>query len=245
MIKLEQYKDSIHKCSKCGLCQEVCPIYRENGNECATARGVLILLKGIISKELSLKRNSAFYLDKCLRCGKCSQVCPSEIPIEDIIFVAKQKMLYSTLNGLFKRILQSRFVMNMFSKPKKLNSLEFEKKTVYIGANAQEVVKILNNNNIQVLNSRELDWGKEYLLAGNLVRFRQNFKCIINQLIVLKPDFIVTDIPEDSFRQLVQKYTNHEFNIKIIYLGDFVEAESYVSKFYNPQYASAILEKIK
>lgn len=245
MIKLEQYKDSIHKCSKCGLCQEVCPLYRENGNECVTARGVLILLKGIISKELPLKRNSAFYMDKCLRCGKCSQVCPSEIPIEDIIFVTKQKILYSTLTGFLKRIFQSRFVTNMFSKPKKLNSLEFEKKTVYIGANAHDVVKILNDNNIQVMNSRELDWGKEYLLAGNLVRFRQNFKNIINQLIVLKPDFIVVDVHADSFKQLVQKYTNHAFNVKTLYLGDFAEAESYVSKFYNPQYASTILDKLK
>jgi glycolate oxidase iron-sulfur subunit len=112
MIKLEQYKDSIHKCSKCGLCQEVCPIYRENGNECVTARGVLILLKGIISKELSLKRNATFYIDKCLRCGKCSQVCPSEIPIEDIIFVTKQKMLYSLVINISLQKLLHIYLMN-------------------------------------------------------------------------------------------------------------------------------------
>lgn len=245
MMKLEQYKEIVHKCSKCGLCQEVCPIYRENGNECATARGFLILLKGIISKELGVKKNSSAYMNKCLRCGKCTQVCPSEIPIEDIIFATKQKMLYSTLQGLFTRILQSRFITNIFSKTLKLSSMTFEQKAVYIGANSIEVVKILNDNSIQVLNTKELDWGKDYLLAGNIVRFRQNFKEIINKLIVLKPAFIVTDIPEDAFRQLVKKYTCHEFNIKTVYLGDFANAEPFISKFYNPLYASSLLDSFK
>ena len=34
--KLAGYKEEIHSCSKCGLCQSVCPIYKITGNDSAT-----------------------------------------------------------------------------------------------------------------------------------------------------------------------------------------------------------------
>ena len=48
MKDLKDYKEEIHRCSKCGLCQAVCPIYQETGNECSVSRGQFIMLGGVI-----------------------------------------------------------------------------------------------------------------------------------------------------------------------------------------------------
>ena len=52
MKDLKDYKEEIHRCSKCGLCQAVCPIYQETGNECSVSRGQFIMLGGVIKDEL-------------------------------------------------------------------------------------------------------------------------------------------------------------------------------------------------
>ena len=46
MKKLSDYKEQINKCSKCGKCQEVCPIYKLTGNDCAVSRGKFVMLNG-------------------------------------------------------------------------------------------------------------------------------------------------------------------------------------------------------
>lgn len=243
MMNLEQYKETIHKCSKCGLCQECCPAYRANGNECETARGFLIMLKGILEKEIPLTKSSNKYLDLCLRCGNCSSCCPSEIPIEDIIFATKRKFLYSTLTGLITRVKQSVTFSKYLSKKIKLNSQEFEAKCVYLGQKAPMAVDVLNKNKIEVLNTKELSWGLEYLLSGNIIRFRKNFRDIIQYLITTKPDFIVTDIPAEQFKTIIKTYINKDFNIPIKYLGNFVDTEEIVCKYYNPEYAKQLLSQ--
>ena len=245
MINLEQYKETIHKCSKCGLCQECCPAYQTNGNECETARGVLIMLRGVIEKELPLKSSTNKYLDLCLRCGNCSKCCPSEIPIEDIIFAVKRKYLYKTLWGFLIRIKQSEFATKIFSKKDKIQSNTYEQKCVYLGSNATKVVEILNKNNIEVLNNKELPWGLEYILSGNILRFRKQFRDIIEYIISTKPHYIVTDIPEEQFRTLIQSYVCKDFNIMIKYLGEFEGTDNLVCKYYNPDYASKLLTQIK
>ena len=243
MMNLEQYKETIHKCSKCGLCQECCPAYRTNGNECETARGFLIMLRGILTKELPLKKGINKYLDLCLRCGLCSACCPSEIPVEDIIFAVKRKYLYTTFWGLITRIKQSATFEKWFSKKHKLNSKSFSTKAVYLGCNSSEALEILNKNNIEVLNKNELSWGLSYILSGNIIRFRKNFIDMIQHLISTKPDFVVTDIPTEQFRTIIKTYINRDFNIPIKYIGEFENSNTIVCKYYNPEYAKQLLEQ--
>ena len=50
MKQLVDFKKEIHKCSKCGLCQAECPIYKITGNDCSVSRGQFIMLKGFLKK---------------------------------------------------------------------------------------------------------------------------------------------------------------------------------------------------
>ena len=89
MRTLKDCKDNIHSCSKCGLCQSVCPIYKVTGNDCTVSRGLFVMLKAFINGELKMTPKLNKYLDMCLKCGACSKFCPSEIDVVDIVSLAK------------------------------------------------------------------------------------------------------------------------------------------------------------
>ena len=114
MKNLKDYKEIIHNCSKCGLCQGVCPVYLETGNECTVSRGQFIMLQGVIKGDLKINKNINKYLDLCLKCGKCSGFCPSEIDIVEVILSAKAEYFKTSLEGKILSILQSKWIFNTF-----------------------------------------------------------------------------------------------------------------------------------
>lgn len=116
MKKLEDFKVEIHKCSKCGLCQSVCPIYKLTGNDCAVSRGKFVMLDGVLKGDLKLNRNINKYLDLCLKCDKCSNFCPSSIDVCKILETAKYNYEKNTLWGKFIFFLESKYVFGNLLK---------------------------------------------------------------------------------------------------------------------------------
>lgn len=112
MKKLTDYKDEIHKCSKCGLCQSVCPIYKITGNDCSVSRGKFIMLNGIIKGDLTLNKNINKYLDMCLKCNACKDFCPSGIDARKIFLTAKSEYFQKCPGSLFVKAFQSKLVFN-------------------------------------------------------------------------------------------------------------------------------------
>ena len=84
------YKADIKKCSKCGLCMAVCPVYIETKNDCANARGILSMLNGIIEGNLEPDDTLKKYLKLCTKCDKCKNFCPSDIDIPNIFKSAEE-----------------------------------------------------------------------------------------------------------------------------------------------------------
>lgn len=116
MKKLEDFKEEINKCSKCGLCQSVCPIYKLTGNDCAVSRGKFVMLDGVLKGDLKLNRNINKYLDLCLKCDKCSNFCPSSIDVCKILETAKYNYEKNTLWGKFIFFLESKYVFGNLLK---------------------------------------------------------------------------------------------------------------------------------
>lgn len=117
MKKLTDYREEIHKCSKCGLCQSVCPVYEQTGNDCSVSRGKFIMLNGIIKGDLELNKNINKYLDMCLKCNACKYFCPSDIDARKIFLAAKaeyfQKCPQKKLISAFQSKFVFKFVLNM------------------------------------------------------------------------------------------------------------------------------------
>lgn len=113
MKRLNDYKDDIHKCSKCGLCQSVCPVYEQTGNDCSVSRGKFIMLNGIIKGDLKLNKNVNKYLDMCLKCNACKNFCPSGIDARKIFLTAKSEYFKSCPEKSAISFFQSKFVFNL------------------------------------------------------------------------------------------------------------------------------------
>ncbi len=205
---LANYKDKIHSCSKCGLCQAVCPVFQVTGNECTVSRGQFIMLDGIVRGKLKLNKNINKYLDLCLKCNKCSEFCPSDIDVVDILLCAKYEYFKKSLEGKIYGFLESKFIFNtILNIPKFLTrplnnykSKKFDTKAVYFGGCISNftpnlnkyVIKLLNSIKIEVVPANLNCCGMPFLTTGNLDRFIENMQENIKKL----PDdidYIITD----------------------------------------------------
>ena len=143
MKKLEDFKEEINKCSKCGLCQSVCPIYKLTGNDCAVSRGKFVMLDGVLKGDLKLNRNINKYLDLCLKCDKCSNFCPSSIDVCKILETAKYNYEKNTLWGKFIFFLESKYVFGNLLKLFKIiinsHPLRVEKQLIASEASNRDV----------------------------------------------------------------------------------------------------------
>lgn len=196
MKNLSDKKDEIHSCSKCGLCQAVCPIYKITGNDCTVSRGQFIMLQGVINGELKMSKAINRYLDLCLKCSACSKYCPSGIDVVEIVALAKAE--YFKLHKIEK--LKSailKFLIYTFNSAKKLNlfppvSKSFEKKVIYFagcGGTQRSVINILNSMNIEVITPQFGCCGFPFFVKGDLDNFKKYM---------------------ESFYSILEKYGNYE-----------------------------------
>lgn len=182
MKALAEYQEIIHSCSKCGLCQAVCPIYKITGNDCTVSRGHFIMLRGLIRGDLQMTPKINKYLNLCLKCGKCKSFCPSEIEIIDIINSAKaeyfKKNPLEKWHSLFIKLFVFDFGINFLKLfAKNIKSKKFDKKIVYFGGCSgkikgnSSVIRLLNACNIEVITPNFDCCGIPFLTRGNVETF--------------------------------------------------------------------------
>lgn len=158
MKRLFDYKEEIHKCSKCGLCQSVCPVYGVTGNDCSVSRGKFIMLNGVIKGDLQLNKNINKYLDMCLKCNACKDFCPSGIDAREIFITAKSEYFNKSRNSKFIRILNSATVFNFVMNCIKLTT------NFYRFIRMDKIVKLFYS----VLS--KMGWlGKKVILANEFI----------------------------------------------------------------------------
>lgn len=212
MKKLEDFADDINKCSKCGLCQSVCPVYKITGNDCAVSRGKFVMLDGVLKGDLKLNKNIEKYLDMCLKCGKCKNFCPSNIDVCEIFNTAKYECAKNTLHGKFEKFFESKLFFGIFMKFMKIfrridsaasisgNRGEGCIKLLYFKGCVNNVYpkteralkKIFSNLNVEII-ERDFDCcGLPFLSSGNMERFEEVKKYNL-ALMDSDFDYILTD----------------------------------------------------
>ena len=231
MQKLEDFKCEINKCSKCGLCQSVCPIYKLTGNYCAVSRGKFVMLEGVLKGDLKLNQNINKYLDLCLKCNKCSDFCPSAIDVCKIFEIAKYEYVKNTFWGKFVFCLESKFVFGNFLKIGKflkkfmllnprfnvkdgvakrrvrgtgLKLLYFKGCVNNIFPQADRFLhRLFDNSNVEIIEKDFDCCGLPFLSSGNLDRFEEAKK---HNLVLMDCDFdyILTDCA--SCESTLKKY---------------------------------------
>ena len=113
MKKLEEYRDDLERCVKCGTCKTGCPSYTVARREWASARGRVSLIKAHLDGEVDFSEKYLRQIKECTLCGACSSACPNKVPVPDIIMAARadhvrEEGLPTGAAFVMKRILDSK-----------------------------------------------------------------------------------------------------------------------------------------
>lgn len=239
MKELKDYSSEINKCSKCGLCQAVCPIYKETGNDCAVSRGKFVMLDGVLKGDLKLNKNINKYLEMCLKCGKCSDFCPSGIDVCEIFRIAKHEYLKNSFEGKVIRFFQSKNIFNNILNVFNRKSASTNGSLLYFAGCAE---KVFPNNTYAVrdilkamnIETREPDFeccGVPFLASGNIERYEEAMTHNIEVLNSQSGEYILTDCT--SCEHILNDYPN--INKKIINTGDFIAQQNIKFEFNKKQ----------
>ena len=134
---MEIIKEEVYKCSKCGLCQSVCPLYLATKNEMYLSRGRYIVLNNFFNNKKKLSKNFIDNLDICLNCNECKNFCPSNIDANEIYTELKSKYKYRygfipfSIKFLFYLLLNSLKKENQIINRIKIEKNQTKEKVVY------------------------------------------------------------------------------------------------------------------
>lgn len=254
MKSLKDFEKELNKCSKCGLCQTACPIFKINQNECTVSKGKFIMLHGVTKGDLKLSKNINKYLDMCLKCGKCNEFCPSGIEVCKILNTAKFEYMKTTLSSKIINFLESRLIFTNFIKlvsklsknfrPAKKDVKNPKTTVVYFKGCVNQILphtdiyldKILKNSDIKIIEPEFECCGLPFLSDGNLKRFEQVAKHNMN-LLNTNYDYLITDCA--SCESTILSYSNYietpPLSVsKSINWGDLIAVKGIKFKFNKP-----------
>lgn len=187
-------KEEIYKCSKCGLCKSVCPVFLATKNEAFSPRGRYILLNDFILNNKKLSKSFVKNLDVCLNCNLCKDFCPSDIDSVNIYnrFKEKYNYKYSLLPFYVKYFLYLK-VISLFKKNSTIKCInttsENKEKIVYFqgcinkyvnSADKKASLNLLAKMGYDVVKITDICCGLPYLSDAKQDKFEQNAKKITN-----------------------------------------------------------------
>ena len=229
MKELSDCKEIIHSCSKCGLCQSVCPIYKITGNDCTVSRGQFIMLGGVLKGDLKMSKKLNHYMDLCLKCNACSKFCPSGIDVVEIIALAKaeyfKKHAFEKVFSFLQKSLIFGFGLNLLSIfARNIKSKKFDKKVVYFGGcgskvfGNKSVVNILNSCGIEVITPSFDCCGIPYYVRGDMNNYEKSMRNFIAKLEKTGCKEIVTTCAscEKTLKSYIKNF-NVDFSVKNIF----------------------------
>ncbi|HHO69238.1 MAG TPA: (Fe-S)-binding protein [Gammaproteobacteria bacterium] len=80
------------RCVKCGLCLPVCPTFRLSGNEADSPRGRVTLIQALLQDEALCSPGLLTHIDRCLQCGACQAMCPSNVAFTALMDAARDSL---------------------------------------------------------------------------------------------------------------------------------------------------------
>jgi len=131
------------KCSRCGVCAAVCPVFRELQRETYSSRGKTEIAKALVAGDLPYSSYTEDIFSKCLLCLTCKGACPAGVDQVKLVLgiraeLAKRRGLPLSKKVAFKYLLKNRSLfekalrafsyLQMFAPPKgdgKLRHLPF------------------------------------------------------------------------------------------------------------------------
>jgi Fe-S oxidoreductase len=89
----KKYRDQLLRCSSCGSCRAVCPVFGISKRPAYNARGKMLILKEVMEGTLELNDELIETLFQCTTCANCTENCPSGVNPPEIIKQARKDMV--------------------------------------------------------------------------------------------------------------------------------------------------------
>ena len=115
---LEDYREEIEQCVKCGACRAHCPVFGAEKREGRVARGKIALAQSLLEGEIALEDKVLEDMSQCLLCGSCCAQCPNKVPTEDIVAAARRRIAEQRGLSMF-----GKGVATVLGRPKLMNLL--------------------------------------------------------------------------------------------------------------------------
>lgn len=112
IAKLLDLDEEFVRCTRCGACQAVCPVFRELQLESVVARGKVQLVKAAAYGQLDMTKAFAHRMSLCIMCETCSENCPSGVRVERLIQAARSHLLRRGKMPSAKAIVYNSFLAN-------------------------------------------------------------------------------------------------------------------------------------
>ncbi len=118
--QLEDYREEIEQCVKCGACRAHCPVFDAEKREGRVARGKIALSQAVLDGEVALEDKVIEDLSQCLLCGSCYAQCPNKVPTEEIVAAARLRIAeqqgLSSFGKLLTGVLKRPRVMHLLAR---------------------------------------------------------------------------------------------------------------------------------
>ncbi len=109
----------LKKCSKCGSCASICPIYAEKKSEAFCSRGKLKLAQAILNSPEKLSDRTAAIFNDCLFCLACRENCPGGVRMDKVLLAARELLGAEGKQSKIKRTVFSQ----LLTKPVRMNGV--------------------------------------------------------------------------------------------------------------------------
>src|SRR4030066_1138069 len=112
------------KCSRCGVCAAVCPVFRERQRETYSSRGKTEIAKALVAGELPYSSYTEDIFSKCLLCLTCKGACPAGVDQSKLILGVRAELVRRNGLPLSKKIAFNYLLKNrsLFGKALKVFS---------------------------------------------------------------------------------------------------------------------------
>jgi len=90
----DKFRDQILRCSSCGFCRAVCPVFGLTKRPAFNARGKMLVLKEVMDGTIELSDELIETLFQCTTCGSCANQCPSGVNPTEIIKEVRKDMVH-------------------------------------------------------------------------------------------------------------------------------------------------------
>lgn len=117
---LEDFREEIEHCVKCGACRAHCPAFGAEKHEGRVARGKIALAGALLDGDVELEEQFLLDMSQCLLCGSCYGQCPNKVHTEEIVAAVRREIAgrkgLSTFGSGVATVLKHPKLMNLLAK---------------------------------------------------------------------------------------------------------------------------------